>query len=127
LVSIHVAQESLPLPTVQKSTYWQSPIPTSFSHYRWTASLRAESAPIHVVINAVHKYLSSTQITMTSLQPIQAQCLSYTSCGIVTSHPFSLLSWLYSHLILYIASFLTHTFLLLNSQDTNTTCVHTKA
>ena len=39
--------------------YWQSPTPTSFSHYHWTASMRAaaESAPIHAVINAMHKYL----------------------------------------------------------------------
>ena len=46
----------------QRSMYWQSPTPTSFSHYRWTASMRAaaESAPIHAVINAMHKYLSFT-------------------------------------------------------------------
>ena len=35
-----------------------------------------ESAPIHVVINAVHKYFEFyTLITMTSLQPTQAQGL----------------------------------------------------
>ena len=35
---------------------------TSFSHYRWTASMRAaaESAPINAFINAMHKYLSFT-------------------------------------------------------------------
>ena len=39
---------------------------TSFSHHRHAASLRAESAPIHAVVNGVHKYY--TLITMTSLQ-----------------------------------------------------------
>ena len=40
----------------------KAPTPTSFSHYRWTASMRAaaESAPIHAVINAMHKCLSFT-------------------------------------------------------------------
>ena len=37
---------------------------------RHAASLRAESAPIHAVFNAVHKYY--TLITMTSLQFTQA-------------------------------------------------------
>ena len=48
--------------------YWQSPTPTSFSHYRWTASMRAaaESAPI----------------TMTSLQFTHAQDLGYTDACI---------------------------------------------
>ena len=47
--------------------------PYIFSHYSYTASLRAESAQ---VINAVHKFY--TLITMTSLQLTQAQGLGYT-------------------------------------------------
>ena len=42
-------------------------------------SVLLESAPIHVVINAVHKYFEFyTLITMTSLQPTQAQGLGCT-------------------------------------------------
>ena len=39
-----------------------------------TASLRAESAPIHAVVNAVHKYYTLL-ITMTSLQFTQVQVI----------------------------------------------------
>ena len=47
--------------------------------FHTTASLRAESAPIYVVINAVHKYLSFThRFTMTrNLQSTQAQGLGW--------------------------------------------------
>ena len=54
---------------------------TSFHTTVKTASLRAESAPIHAIVNAVHKYLSFAHwlATMTSrLQPTQVQGLCYT-------------------------------------------------
>ena len=36
-------------------------LPTTFSHYSWTACLRTESASIYTVIKAVNEYLSLTQ------------------------------------------------------------------
>ena len=59
----------------QKSTYWQCPIPTSFSHNSLTVSLRAaaESSPTMQLLMLVY-----TLITMTSLQFTQSQGLGYT-------------------------------------------------
>ena len=59
----------------QKSTYWQCPIPTSFSHYSLTVSLRAaaESSPTMLLLMLVY-----TLITMTSLEFTQSQGLGYT-------------------------------------------------
>ena len=55
----HIAQEWLaesPVMNVTYTVFTTNPVPFSFSHYSWTASLGAESAPIHAVMNAVHKY-----------------------------------------------------------------------
>ena len=62
----------------QKSMYWQCPIPTSFSHYSLTVSLRAaaESSPPMQLLMLVFEFY--TLITMTSLEFTQSQGLGYT-------------------------------------------------